>query len=325
MRDFSLSQEDKKEIFKRFVELGALTLSVEEFVEILFPNLVSEIEAELQTIAKMFSLTDIWVKIKDLIENSELDHPLILALHRNQLLRNLIGPEYSFINRYPEVYEKLFQEIFPLRVTEAKNCHKLPHQSQHLSIGLIGASYGQELITILKYLKRYLYNPEEFQGFTLTIDVLSKPSTIFERLKQNTMLYSRAAISKYLSPEEIDVWFMDVNAEYLCYSDFLFDRVRFLALDLLDKQNSYLFEEKKYDLILLHNVIQYLEPDEEENLGYVCQFLDQILKEGGTISIINESRIDNSNIIHPFQELYQLSGLYSQQQLHSAFLYNKIQ
>lgn len=310
----SVSEDYKKLAFKRFAQLGALTLSVEEFVDILFPTFVDEIEAEFLEIAREFNVGNIWAEVTNLIDSNEFDHPLILALHKNQLLREIIGLEYSFIDRYPKVFKKIYGDILPNMAINTKQ----------VSIGLIGSSYGQELITTLKYLFSYLSDLEWIRDRRLTIDVLSKPNTVYKKLKSNSIIYPKSLITHYMSLEEINLCFVDVDSNNLGFSNLIYQNIEFRDLDLIDKDNLKSLSHKRYDLILLHNVIQYLEPEKGENLDFVCQFLDLILKEEGTISIINESKVINSYITRPFEQLYQLSGTYSQQVIESASLYTKV-
>jgi chemotaxis methyl-accepting protein methylase len=322
--DTANNQEYLKLTFKRFVELGALTLSVQEFVDIVFPNFSNEINAEFLKIAKEFNATDICSGINDLIDRNEFDHPLILALHKNQLFREIVGPEYSFINRYPKVFEKIYSEVLPSMAIASKQIAASTFPSTDISIALIGSSYGQELITTLKYLFPYLSKPEKLQTQRLTIDILSKPNIIFEKLRNNAILYPKSIIHKYMSQEEVNFYFIEADSENLSFSDFICQNVKFLELDLLDENNLESCDREKYNLILLHNVIQYLEPQTGDTLDFVCRFLDWILKQGGTISIINESKIVNNHIAEPFEQLYQLSGNYSRQVVDNASLYKKI-
>lgn len=307
------SEDRTKLAFKRFAQLGALTLSVEEFVDILFPTFFDEIEAELLKIAREFDIENIWAEITNLIDENEFEHPLILALHKNQLLREIVGPEYSFIDRYPKVFEEIYGNILP----------NMAIDTNQVSIGLIGSSYGQELITTLKYLFSYLSDLEWIRDRRLTIDVLSKPNIIFEKLRSNSILYPKSLIARYMPPQQLNLCFADVDSDNLRFSNLIYQNIEFRDLNLINKDDLKSLSHKRYDLILLHNVIQYLEPEKGENLDFVCQFLDLILKEEGTISIINESRVINSHIARPFEQLYQLSGTYSQQVIESASLYTK--
>lgn len=314
MDKVSVSRDYKKSAFKRFAQLGALTLSVEAFIDTVFPNFADEIEAEFLQIAREFNVGNIWTEITNLIDHNDFDHPLILALHKNQLLREIIGPEYSFIDRYPNVYKKVYGDILPEMAIDRKQ----------ISIALIGAAYGQELITTLKYLFPYLSDLEWIHNHRLTIDVLSKPNIIYEKLKSNRILYPKSLITDYMTPEEISFYFADVDSDYLRFSDAIHQCLKFQDLDLADRDNWQSLSHERYDLILLHNVIQYLEPEGGENLDFVCQFLDLILKEKGIISIINESKVVNSYITGLFEQFYQLSGNYSEQVIGRASLYTKI-
>jgi chemotaxis methyl-accepting protein methylase len=318
------NKEYLKLTFKRFVELGALTLSVEEFVDIVFPTFSNEINAEFLKIAKEFNATDICSEINDLIDQNEFDHPLIVALHKNQLFREIIGPEYSFINRYPKVFEKIYSEVLPSMAIASKQLDASTFSPTDISIALIGSSYGQELITTLKYLFPYLSKPEKLQTQRLTIDILSKPNIIFEKLRNNAILYPKSIIHQCMSQKEVNFYFAEADSENLSFSDFIYQNVEFLELDLLDEDNLESREHKKYNLILLHNVIQYLEPQEGDTLDFICRFLDRILKQSGKISIINESKVINNHVAKPFEQLYQLSGNYSRQVVDNAFLYKKI-
>ncbi|MBE9229732.1 hypothetical protein IQ264_30475 [Phormidium sp. LEGE 05292] len=318
-----VSQEYKKLVFKSFVQIGALTLSVEEFIDIVFPNFANEIESEILKIAESLQIADVWVNIKNIIDANEFEHPLMIALYKNELLREIIGPEYSFIDRYPKVYDRIFREILPYLIEKFNTNKENADDSTYLSIGLIGASYGQELITILKYLFPYLSKTENSEKTALNIDVLNKPNIIFDKLKNNNLIYPKTVISKYMSPEELQFYFRELDSEYLYFSDLIFKQIRFINLNLLDKNNLEEFEAKKYNLIFLHNVIQYLEPKKGEDLNFICQFLDSILYEGGIISIINESKVINSHITNSFEHLYKLSGLYSEEKVCKASIYKK--
>lgn len=318
-----VSQEHKKLAFKSFVQIGALTLSVEEFIDIVFPNFANEIEKEILQVAEELDIKDVWLNIKNIIDANEFEHPLMIALYQNELLREIIGPEYSFIDRYPKVYNHIFRIILPALIENFNKNQENSEDSAYLSIGLIGASYGQELITILKYLFPYLSKSEASENVTLNIDVLNKSNIIFEKLKNNILMYPKTVIFQYMSPEEVKFYFRELNSDYLCFSDLIFAKFRFINLDLLDKNYLEEFTAQKYNLIFLHNVVQYLEPKKGENLNFVCQFLDSILHEGGIISLINESKVINSYVNSSFEQLYKLSGIYSEEKVCKASIYKK--
>jgi CheR methyltransferase, SAM binding domain len=337
--DISFPLEHKIQAFKRFVEIGALTLAVEDFSEIVFLTFQSEIEAEILAISQALKIPDVWSEIQHLISHSDFDHPLLQQLYRSSLLREIIGPEYSIINRYPKVYDRIYHDLASAKILNKSILNKpilnkpiqnkpsnIDDSIQSVSIGLIGSSYGLELITTLRYLFPYFSKiKESSQPSALKIDVLNKDNRVFRKLKTNSISYPKRIISKYMKQEEIELYFTGSHLEILSFSDLILEKVNFLDLNLLDRRSLESLSHQSYDLLLFHNVIQYLEPSQGEDLGFLQDFLNLILKVGGTISIINESKLFNRQLVESFHGLYQLGGNYSMEMVEQATLYTKIQ
>jgi chemotaxis methyl-accepting protein methylase len=339
MADISFPLEHKIQAFKRFVEIGALTLAVEDFSEIIFLTFQDEIEAEIFAISQDFKIPDVWSEIQHLISHSDFDHPLLQQLYRSSLLREIVGPEYSLINRYPRVYDRIYHDLVSAKILNEPTQNKsilnksiqnepghMDDSIQSVSIGLIGSSYGLELITTLRYLFPYFSKiKESSQSSVLKIDVLNKDNRVFRKLKTNSVGYPKSVISKYMKQEEIELYFTGSHLEILSFSDFILEKVNFLDLDLLDRRSLESLSHQSYDLLLFHNVIQYLEPPQGEDLGFLQDFLNLILKMGGTISIINESKLFNRQRVESFHDLYQSGASYSMEMVEQATLYTKIQ
>lgn len=274
--------EKRREIITKFAELGAMMLPVEEFMHIVFLNFHAEIEAELFTIAEQHQIepkNEIWSIFEQAVDQCDFDHPILQAVFSNTLIRQLIGPEYTIFNRYPKVYEYLLR--------------KKP--AGEFNIAVIGCSYGQEIMSMLKCLHEEMAkNPD----FSPKIDIFNKPTSIFQKVQTN-IRYPESVLKKHLTPQQLAVDFTVDEHGSLHFSEAFYQRMGFYELDLFDvphEPNS----TKQYDLLMIHNVLQYLEPSEGQDISIfqqqaeaAFQWIVQQVKPSGMVSIINESKKPN--------------------------------
>ncbi|MBK1989640.1 hypothetical protein A0J48_019230 [Sphaerospermopsis aphanizomenoides BCCUSP55] len=276
-----LTWTEKKNIFFKFIELGAIGLTIDEFVDLIFLNFHQEIEQHLVLISQNFSFssdTAVWLELNNLIERSDFDHPFILALHRDKFLREIGGSEYSILNRYPEVYAHIIGDKLVKQIQDNFHIYRESQQLQKICIGIIGTSYGQELITVLKLVNQQLtkskFLPETVDKI-IEIDVFNKPNIVFEKLTSNIM-YPQEVLMRYLDRQFLEHYFLEVAPGVLVFSNLLKQQVKFNNLDLLslDDVNAVNHLEK-YDLLLVHNVLQYLEPQQNQSIDIFEQKLLQ--------------------------------------------------
>jgi len=307
----------KRDVLAKFAELGAMTLDIDEFIDIVFLNFATEIENNLLAIVENTlpgQKHQAWQLLNTLIDNNELEHPVILALYKNTFINALIGPEYTVFDRYPEVYKELFQEIAVQYAPE-------------VNIALIGCSYGQELISI----RKALYACEAVKNNTLSfkIDVFNRATPIFDKLKTQ-MRYPRSVLNTYITPEQITEDFVKESATDYKFSSKFYETVNFYELDLLELQHHNI-KQNEYNLVLIHNVIQYLEPDTKESLEQfrykatqTFNLLTNMLKPNGILSFINESHQSNAIIEELQNELLEDTQHFHISTLKPAYLCQKI-
>lgn len=301
----------KREILTRFAELGAMLLPVKEFMHIVFVNFEQEIETELQQIAQQQGIQpvgNIWYQLEQCIENCDLEHPILQAIFSNKLIRALIGPEYTIFNRYATVYAHLQTMI-----------------QTDFHIGLVGCSYGQELIEVRKIVHEAMLN---HPNISVTIDVFNKPTPIFNKVKNN-IRYPLEILEKYCTTNQLAADFMLDKAQILRFSNDFYQTTHFYEFDLLalDKPD---FKNKPYDLLLIHNVIQYLEPSNNQSTDSFqqqaqtgFQWLSDQIKPQGVLSIINESKKPNAFVAELQKTFFTENPYFTCTQVKPAYLYQK--
>jgi len=302
----------KREILTRFAELGAMLLPVKEFMHIVFVNFEQEIESELQQIARQKGIQpveNIWYQLEQCIEKCDLEHPILQAVFSNKLIHVLIGPEYTIFNRYAAVYAHLQTMI-----------------QTDFHIGLVGCSYGQELIEVRKIVHEAMLNRP---NISVTIDVFNKPTPIFNKVKNN-IRYPLEILEKYCTANQLATDFIPDKPQTLRFSDSFYQTTHFYEFDLLTLDKP-AFQNKPYDLLLIHNVIQYLEPANDQSIDAFqqqaqigFQWLSNQIKPQGVLSIVNESRKPNTFVAELQKTFFDENSNFTCTQVNPAYLYKKI-
>lgn len=207
-----------------------------------------------------------------------------------QVLGEFYNMETSFMFRYPSGYNWLSRNSVTRTIKEYKKTGK----TQVINIGIVGASYGQEPISVaivfgkkIRELARENGIPED--AVRIKIHVLSKPGRIFEKLQNNQIIYPAGL---EVSSEDRDLYFK-ATEKGLVRSDYLNDILSFHEVDLIDDA-TYAGSLPKLDILLVHNVLQYIkpvlaeEPDFQSKVERMFDYMAGILKEGGIFSYANE-------------------------------------
>ncbi len=278
-----LSIENKKDIFTKYIELGSFGLPIEEFVEIVFLNFYEEINNELASVEQI-PTTEVWETLNKAVTEFDLDHPILKILDNHPFFRQIIGPEYSMFNRYPKVYDYLF------------NQWDITHLDE-INIGIIGAGYGQEIITTLFYVEQMLQRTNK-TGKNYHVTVLSQNNRIFQKLRHG-MLYPKTTINHYFK-NSMNVYFEEQKEDVFSFSRNFTQKVTFQDFDLLHVDKSPI-QDAAFDLLLIHNVIQYLTLNIEvqtlkAKLVKIFRYMDLVTKPEAIISIINEVSKPNTHI-----------------------------
>lgn len=263
---------NKRAILKKFIDIGSMGLPIDDFADIVFVNFAADIETHLRLLVNKHgfdSKQDVWMLLDELMD-TDLDHPVLQDLYVEPFISALIGPEYTVFDRYPKVYEALFNSF-----------------TTHLNIAIIGCAYGHEIISVCNKL-----STTAVPFYNLT--AFNKPSPIFAKL-QSTIRYPAAVLLEHVSETQLHNDFVRYSDDTLGFSPDFYRRVCFQNLDLLVVPTDFTLASR-YDMVLVHNVLQYLVAETHESpiifrnkVRSMFEWLQSLVNTGGMVSIINES------------------------------------
>lgn len=273
------------------------------------------------------------------------DSPFFQAVLSDSYLNSFFGQEYSEWFRYRGIYRKIFEKegLFQNLVLEGIREYERTKQAQVINIGVIGTGYGQETISIAILCGRMIREKLEERGLSekavkIKIHILNKPNNVFRKLKDNQVIYSADSIqdavkNKYSSPlppkitqEDLGLFFELTETGYR-RSAYLNKILEFYDVDLLDR-SSYTELPARLDILLVHNVLQYLRQhkeqsiearDFEKTIAVAFRYMDYLVKRGGVFSLANEGDPLDPKVTEEHEALFKKSGRYSQVPLDAHF------
>ena len=313
------------------------SLGYKQYASILVSTFDNEITNRLVSLKAQYA-SDINVPADELLAFINPNHPFFIAVGNDPYIRPLFSQEYGKWFRYTGIYGEIFKKekgFFSQLVLEGIEEYQRTRQEQIINIGVIGSGYGQEPISIAILCERMIRTKLRQLGLAenavkIKIHVLSKPNNVFQKLKDNQVIYSADSIKDELSNrydsslapnimrEELGLFFEALETGFR-RSAYLNEILQFYDVDLLDK-NTY-SALPKLNILSAHNVLQYLKRGEgisiEENRRFetavaeVFGYMNSLLKEGGIFSVANEGGPWDQKITEEYSTLFTQSGDYS--------------
>ncbi|MBF0489510.1 MAG: hypothetical protein HQL15_02685 [Candidatus Omnitrophica bacterium] len=316
MKSFSL--DDKVQVWEDFVREGQTFPEnlLHEQSQIVLYSFEQEIETRLEELKKSFakdSTEGVWELLSQDVRFRE-------AARHDSFLRNFYVKEPSQLFRYEYTYEFLFSKMFPLIVKSLVNGKPLKDiPPQVINVGVIGAAYGEEPISVVILCDQMLKKMGLQKYVKVRIHVMSPQGDVFKKVKNNQIIYPSSIIESHVDKEfpkaDLSEYFVEEKGHYK-RSSTLDQMISFYDFNFLDETTHKGIPQ--FNMLLMHNVIQYLIPQDKENLNIfknkvnlAWKYLDQLLKEGSIFSIFNGDNLWDSHVKDSFQKEFMFSGVYN--------------
>ena len=321
----------------------SMELDLYQHASILIATFGEEITARLE-ILKANIVSNSNLSVGELLLFIDREHPFFKAAETDSYLNSFFLPEYSEWFRYMWIYGKIFEKdgLFQDIVLDSIREYERTKKAQVINIGVIGAGYGQEPISVAILCGRMIRGKLKEQGLSeeavkIKIHILNKPNSVFQKLKNNQVIYSADSIqnelkNRYSSPlppkitqEDLGLFFELTKAGYR-RSAYLNKILEFYDVDLLDR-SSYTELPARLAILLVHNVLQHLRQRKEQpgkdrefekTITVAFRYMDYLLKRGGVFSLANGDPLD-PKVTEEHEALFKKSGRYLQIPLDTRF------
>lgn len=209
--------------------------------------------------------------------------------------------ELSRMFRYGQIFEETRGKLLPPVVDGLIEKYRSTNQPQSLEIGIVGVSYGQELVSLPILLGREVGKKLQAAGLPATaialrIKVFNKETSIYSKVKANQVYYPADLMDVYrgeISQEELDRYFK-LTPKGFARSDTFEEQIEFYDVDLTDK-GTFPRLGPTSALVFVHNVLHHVStylferfsPDEaRQKISEAEVFLNSLIMKGGGMSIV---------------------------------------
>ncbi|MCX5714640.1 MAG: hypothetical protein NT033_07540, partial [Candidatus Omnitrophica bacterium] len=243
-------------------------------------------------------------------------------------IKELFGHEYSEMFRYPVAYKTITDRYLQQMTEEAIARYISTGQTQAIDVGIVGAGYGQEIVSFAVMCERLIKKIIAGRGVPgqavqLRIHVLSKGGVVFDKVKNNQITYPASHIqSAFVSQDERELYFAPVAGGFR-RSNHLNNLLSFYDVDLADSRTF--ANIPALSICLLHNVLQYVKPNQGEDQAITAAFdyLEGLLKTNGVFSVANEGDPWDSRVIKEFDARLRNPANYTAYLAHDAEIFAK--
>lgn len=194
---------------------------------------------------------------------------------------------HSQMFRYPNAYNFISQNILRKVVEEYAETGK----TQILNIGIVGAGYGQEPVSVAIVFDEAVKEIIKEEGLPgnaiqIKIHVLSLPNAVLRKLESNEIFYPESAL-----PKGRERYFVGSAEKGFQPIPEIRNMISYYGADLLDDSTH--VNPLELNALLLHNVLQWVRPSQADNeasfkakVEKAFDYMYGIIKEKGIFSFI---------------------------------------
>ncbi|MFA5146512.1 MAG: FHA domain-containing protein [Candidatus Omnitrophota bacterium] len=210
------------------------------------------------------------------------------------------------------------EALLPIIIDRAIQRYERTKEPQVINIGIVGAGYGQEPVSVAIALDRKIRSMLEDRrlpgdSVKLAVHIMSRPSPMLDKLRDNGIRYPADSIARQIalgniSETERDRYFEDTGTGSR-RTQALNDIMKFYEVDLLDDPQA---EVPPLDALLVHNILQYLMPGDMQSAQAAFGYLGSMVKPGGIISVTSPEGTADRYVKAAYDEMFSGRGGYEQ-------------